>query len=121
MDGKSLKETALLMSTLTALKRLYGFVGILYNDRVIFLYKTSKEGRETVENHLIHASCTSLYRHAHYLDRFFRGLYFHGRRSVRENRENLHPAKISLYTVFHTHMETFPSPCIILQVCMVSE
>ena len=32
MDRKSLKETALLMSTLTALKRLYGFVGILYTD-----------------------------------------------------------------------------------------
>ena len=32
MDGKSLKETALLMSTLTALKRLYRFVGILYTD-----------------------------------------------------------------------------------------
>ena len=32
MDRKSLKETALLMSTLTALKRLYWFVGILYTD-----------------------------------------------------------------------------------------
>ena len=34
MDGKSLKETALLISTLTTLERLYKFVGILYTDRV---------------------------------------------------------------------------------------
>ena len=40
--GKSLKETALLMLTLTALKRLYGFVGILYTDRVILLYRNQK-------------------------------------------------------------------------------
>ena len=51
VDGKSLKETALLILTLTTLKRLYGFVGILY--RVILLYKTPKEGRETVENSYI--------------------------------------------------------------------
>ena len=51
MDGKSLKETALLILTLTTLKHLYGFVGILY--RVILLYKTPKEGRETVENSYI--------------------------------------------------------------------
>ena len=42
MDGKSLKETALLTLTLTALKRLYGFVGILYTDRVILLYRNQK-------------------------------------------------------------------------------
>ena len=32
---------------------------------------------------------------------FFCGFYFRGSRSVRENRENLHPAKISRYMVAH--------------------
>ena len=31
---------------------------------------------------------------------FFRGFYFRGSRFVRENRENLHPVKISRYTIF---------------------
>ena len=34
-----------------------------------------------------------------HLGSFFRGFYFRGSRSVHENRENLHPAKISRYTV----------------------
>ena len=34
-----------------------------------------------------------------HLSSFFRGFYFCGSRSVRENRENLHPVKISRYTV----------------------
>ena len=33
------------------------------------------------------------------LSAFFCGFYFRGSRSVRENRENLHPAKIFHYTV----------------------
>ena len=42
MEGKLLKETALLISTLTTLERVYGFVGILYTDRVILLYRNQK-------------------------------------------------------------------------------
>ena len=35
-----------------------------------------------------------------------RGFYFRGSRSVRENRENLHPAKISRYTVYKSDVKT---------------
>ena len=42
VEGKSLKEIALLISTLTTLERLYGFVGILYTDRMILLYRNQK-------------------------------------------------------------------------------
>jgi len=34
-----------------------------------------------------------------HLSSFFRGFNFRGSRSVREHHENLHPAKISHYTV----------------------
>ena len=32
----------------------YGFVGILYSRRLILLYSNHLEGRQTVENHLVH-------------------------------------------------------------------
>ena len=32
----------------------YGFVGILYSSRLILLYSNHLEGRQTVENHLVH-------------------------------------------------------------------
>ena len=47
-----------------------------------------------------------------YLSLFFRGLYFRGSKSVCENCENLHPAKISLYTVYKQSLicSHFPIP-----------
>ena len=32
----------------------YRFVGILYSRRLILLYSNHLEGRQTVENHLVH-------------------------------------------------------------------
>ena len=65
VEGKSLKETALLISTLTTLECFYGFFWhFVYWESDSSLQKP-KEGRETVENHLIHTSCTTLYRHTH--------------------------------------------------------
>ena len=83
----------------------HGFVGISYSSRLILLYSNHLEGRQTVENHLVHIG-TNSYRCMHVmmssisiLSAFFCGFYFCGSRFVRENRENLHPAKISRYTV----------------------
>ena len=83
----------------------HGLVGILYSSRLILLYSNHLEGRQTVENHLVHIG-TNSYRRTHVMTSsisilvlFFCGFYFRGSRSVRENRENLHPAKISRYTV----------------------
>ena len=42
----------------------YGFVDILYSSRLILLYSDHLEGRQTVENHLIHMG-TSSYRCTH--------------------------------------------------------
>ena len=83
----------------------HGFVGILYSDRFPFLYSDHLEGRQTVESHLVHIGTNSYRRTRNdvinfHLSAFFCGFYFRGSRSVRENRENLHPAKISRYTVF---------------------
>ena len=80
----------------------YGFVGILYSRRLILLYSNHLEGRQTVENHLVHMGTwckhvmTSLIS---ILVQFFTVIYFYGSRSVRENRENFPLAKISCYTV----------------------
>ena len=82
----------------------HGFVDILFSGRLSFLYSNHLEGRQTEENHFVHI-CTNSYRRTHvmtsqfHLSAFFCGFYFRGSRSVRENRENLHPAKISRYTV----------------------
>ena len=38
----------------------HGFVGILYSSRLILLYSNHSEGRQTVENHLVHIG-TSMY------------------------------------------------------------
>ena len=83
----------------------HGFVGISYSSRLILLYSNHLEGRQTVENHLVHIG-TNSYRCMHVmmssisiLSAFFCGFYFCGSRFVRENRENLHPAKIPRYTV----------------------
>ena len=75
----------------------YGFVGILYSRRLILLYSNHLEGRQTVENHHVHMGtrCTHVM-----MSSISIGFYFRGSRSVRENRENLHPAKISRYTVW---------------------
>ena len=45
-----------------------------------------------------------------HLSSFFCGLYFRGSGSVCENRENLHPAKISRYTVWYTSLWRFLEP-----------
>ena len=42
----------------------HGFVGILYSSRLILLYSNHLEGRQTVENHLVHIG-TNSYRHTH--------------------------------------------------------
>ena len=42
----------------------HGFVGILYSSRLILLYSNHLEGRQTVENHLVHIG-TNLYRRTH--------------------------------------------------------
>ena len=42
----------------------YGFVGILRSSRLILLYSDHLEGRQTVENHLVHKGASS-YRHTH--------------------------------------------------------
>ena len=41
----------------------YGFVGILYSSRLILSYSDNSEGRQTVENHLVHTG-TSSYAHS---------------------------------------------------------
>ena len=68
-----------------------GFVGILYSSRLPFLYSDHLEGRQTVENHLIHI-VVSTYTHNDvinfHLSAFFCGFYFCGSRSVHENRKN---------------------------------
>jgi len=69
--------------------------------------QTYLRGRQTIENHLVHTG-TNSYRRITYIMTsstppcsFFRGLYFRGSRSV---RENLHPVKISRYTVLLLRM-----------------
>ena len=69
----------------------YGFVAILYSMRLILLYSNHLEGRQTVENHLVHMGT----RRTHVMTssisilvRFFAEAW-----SVCENRENLRPAK----------------------------
>ena len=42
----------------------HGFVGIFYSSRLILLYSNHLEGRQTVENHLVHIG-TNLYRRTH--------------------------------------------------------
>ena len=42
----------------------YGFVGILYSGRLPFFYSNHLEGRQTVENHLVHTG-TSSYQRTH--------------------------------------------------------
>ena len=42
----------------------YGFIGILYSIRLILLYSDHLEGRQTIEDHLVHTG-TSLYRCTH--------------------------------------------------------
>ena len=42
----------------------YGFFGILYSSRLILFYSDNSEGRQTVENHLVHTG-TSSYAHTH--------------------------------------------------------
>ena len=42
----------------------HGFVGILYSSRLILLYSNHLEGRQTVENHLVHIG-TNSYRRTH--------------------------------------------------------
>ena len=42
VDGKSLMDTALLISALTTLEHLYRFIDILYTDRVILPYSNQK-------------------------------------------------------------------------------
>ena len=93
----------------------HGFVGILYSSRLILLYSNHLEGRQTVENHLVHIG-TNSYRRTHVmtssisiLSEFFCGFYFRGSRFVRENRENLYPAKISRYTVYNSTMALLSS------------
>ena len=69
----------------------YGFVGILYSNRLPFLYSDHLEGRQTVENHLIRIGISTYARNDvinFQFSAFFCGFYFCGSRSVRENREN---------------------------------
>ena len=40
----------------------HGFVGILYSSRLILLYSNHLEGRQTVENHLVHIGTNSYQR-----------------------------------------------------------
>ena len=76
----------------------YGFVCIVAGD----LYSDYFEGRQTVENHLIHMGtyyyCTPTYAHNDiinlHLGYFFCGVCFDGSRFVCVNCENLYPAKI---------------------------
>ena len=77
----------------------YGFVGILYSSRLILLNSDHLVGRQTVENHLVQMGTNSLISSPD-LSAFFRGFYFCGSRFVHKNRENLHPVKISRYTIF---------------------
>ena len=80
----------------------YGFVGILYSRRLILLYSNHLEGRQTVENYLVHIGTQCMHvmmSENFHLSSFFCGFYFCGSRSVCKNHENLHPAEISHYTV----------------------
>ena len=93
----------------------HGLVGIFYSSRLILLYSNHLEGRQTIENHLVHIG-TNSYRHTNVmtssisiLSELFCGFYFRGRRFVPENRENLHPAKISRYTVYNSTMALLSS------------
>ena len=71
------------------------------------------EGRQTVENHLVQFVHTGTGPYAQndvinfHLSSFFRGFYFRVSKSVREQRENLHPAKISRYTIYENRDPLF--------------
>ena len=91
----------------------YGFVGILYSSRLISSLQQPIRG-QTVERHRIHTG-TNLYQCTHVmmsstsiLVHFFCGFYFRGSRSL---RENLHPAKISRYTVYGLYKHHFTTSC----------
>ena len=59
----------------------HGFIGILYSSRLPFLYSDHLEGRQTVENHLIHIG-VSTYAHNDIINFHFCGFYFCRSRSV---------------------------------------
>ena len=99
-------DSALPISTLTTSECLTDSLVFCIVVGFLFLYSNHLEGRPTVENDLVHIG-TNLYWRTHVMTssisvlvHFFCGFYFRRSRSVRENRENLHPAKISRYTVF---------------------
>ena len=76
----------------------------IYSSKLILFYSDHLEGRQTIENQLVHTG-TSLYQCMHIITspisilvHFFLQFYFHGSRSV---RENLHPAKLSCYVVVY--------------------
>ena len=88
------RETGVLDSVLLISSRLrqlrsvsYGFVRILYSSRLILLYSNA-------ENHLVHTG--TIHVRSNDVIIFPSGFYFRG---SSKNRENLHLAKISRYTV----------------------
>ena len=101
------KNSALLISNSTTSKRLLQvrwyfvciiacwvcFAATIYGVDVIF----AADGPS--RSHWYQFVSLSQCSHQFHLGSFFRSLYFRGSRSVRENRENLHLAKISHYTV----------------------
>ena len=79
-----------------------GFVGILYSRRLILLYNSHLEGRQTVENHHVHIGT----RRTHVMTssisilvHFFAVFIFAETGLSAKIAKNLHPAKISRYTV----------------------
>ena len=81
----------------------YGFVGILYSRRPILLYSNHLEGRQTVENHLVHmgARLTHVMMSSiSILVHFFAVFIFAEAGLSLKIAKNLDPAKISHYTVW---------------------
>ena len=70
----------------------------LCSGRLILLYSDHLQGRQTIENQLVHTG-TSSYQCTHIITssisvlvHYFSQFYFRRSRSVRENHENLQPA-----------------------------
>ena len=83
----------------------YGFVGILYSTRLILPYNSHLKGRQTVENHTSTHSYQRIHTYIVHNDLIkfppqstFQPLLF-SQNQVCQNCENLHPLKISCYTV----------------------
>ena len=92
-------DSALLISTSTTSERLTDL--LVFCIVVGFLRGQTDIGTNLYRRtHVMTSSMKNNNKNSVLVHFFFCGFYFRGSRSVCENRENLHPAKISRYTVY---------------------